>query len=88
MTFQIRSDELKEVQDTGLIIMREARARTANLKQGKLALDGAGTVVKARKEDLVERLNAGKLTEIESKLIETPPKPMVENKKRGRKRAA
>ena len=90
MSFQIKSPELREVQDTGLAVMREARARTAHLKYGKLAIDGGKLVIGGRKEDLVERLNEGKLTEMEAKVIEAQPlQPAKAVEKRNpRKRAA
>lgn len=89
MSFQIKSPELREVQDTGLAVMREARARTAHLKYGKLAIDGGKLVIGGRKEDLVERLNEGKLTEMEAKVIEAQPQPAkAVEKRKPRKRAA
>jgi hypothetical protein len=53
--------------------MREARARTADLKYDKLAIDGGKTVITSRKEDLVERLNSAKLAEMEAKEISVLP---------------
>ncbi len=86
---QVKSPELKEVQDTSLAIMREARARTADLKQSKIALDAGKTVIAGRKEDLVERLNQAKLVEMESKVIDGGTiKPQRLEKMKGGKRAA
>ena len=88
MTFRIRSPELKEIQDVGLQVMREARARTADLRFDKLALDGGGMSMKSRREDLTERLNAGKLVELESKLIEMEPKVTKRPKRVSAKKTA
>ena len=50
----------------------EAMARTADLKQGKLASEAFGRINAAVKVRLDSRLNQGRLTEIEAKLINAP----------------
>jgi hypothetical protein len=70
MSYEIRSRDLQEIHDTGIEIMREGRNRTADLKQGRIALEGAHAAIKARREDLLERLNAGKLVDIETRMIQ------------------
>ena len=75
LTTETARQALAAVVENGLALIGEARAKTADLKQGRLQSEVSGRVIAATKIDLEYRLNAGKLIDIEAKLIASQPGP-------------
>lgn len=80
MSYEIKSDELKEIMTMALTVMRAARERTSNIRYDNQALEAANVVMRARRTDLVERLNAAKLKFAEEELNIDPDGVVIEGK--------
>jgi hypothetical protein len=83
MDSKLELDALEAIIKGGSALINEALQRRADIKQGRLASEAMGRVNTATKIRLEYRLNAGKLIEIEAKMVDgreqkTVAKPSAE----------